>query len=214
MTGLMLMPRPATGHGLQYLRMPQAARDTFGTGLVQREANRVVELLQDARTTAIHLVTLGEDMPVTETLEAQAQLAGSLGLPVGAVVVNRLHTRRFDAAVVRRLDDAAAGAGSDGPLLRAVADRATQESSWAAINAHHVARLREGAAVKAALEGVSAVVAGAIIGVAGGLVPTAVPDPMAAALFAAALVALARFGSAAGWVVAAGLGAGVLHLIV
>ena len=31
---------PATGHSLQYLRMPQAARETFGTGLVQREAPR------------------------------------------------------------------------------------------------------------------------------------------------------------------------------
>src|SRR5207249_7691727 len=27
---------PATGHSLQYLRMPQAARETFGAGLVQR----------------------------------------------------------------------------------------------------------------------------------------------------------------------------------
>ena len=49
---VVVVDAPATGHGLQYLRMPQAARDTFGAGLVQREARRVVELLQrpgDAR---------------------------------------------------------------------------------------------------------------------------------------------------------------------
>jgi len=58
---------PATGHSLQYLRMPQAARETFGVGLVQREATRIVELLRDRRTTAVHLVTLAEEMPVAET---------------------------------------------------------------------------------------------------------------------------------------------------
>src|SRR5881396_805241 len=65
---------PATGHSLQYLRMPQAARETFGAGLVQREAAKVVDLLRDARTTAVHLVTLAEEMPVAETLETYAQL--------------------------------------------------------------------------------------------------------------------------------------------
>src|SRR5207249_7545288 len=79
---------PATGHGLQYLRMPQAARDTFGAGLVQREATRVVDLLQDARTTAVHLVTLAEEMPVAETLETYAQLKDPLAMPVGSVIVN------------------------------------------------------------------------------------------------------------------------------
>jgi len=134
---------PATGHGLQYLRMPQAARDTFGAGLVQREAQRVVELLQDARTTAVHLVTLAEDMPVTEALEAQAQIAGPLGLPVGAVIVNRLHTRHVAPEVLAGLERAATAAtGDEQALLRAVAARAVEESSWAAINAQHLERLR------------------------------------------------------------------------
>lgn len=134
---------PATGHGLQYLRMPQAARDTFGAGLVQREATRVVELLQDASTTAVHLVTLAEDMPVTEALEAQAQIAGPLRLPMGAVVVNRLHARRFAPELLGSLSQAAGAAGGDdGAVLRAVADRAVEETSWADINAQHLARLR------------------------------------------------------------------------
>jgi anion-transporting ArsA/GET3 family ATPase len=134
---------PATGHGLQYLRMPQAARETFGAGLVQREATRVVELLQDGPTTAVHLVTLAEDMPVTEALEAHAQLAGPLGLPTGAVVVNRLHGRRFEPELLARLSHAAEATGGDeGALLRAVAERAGEETSWADINAQHLARLR------------------------------------------------------------------------
>jgi anion-transporting ArsA/GET3 family ATPase len=134
---------PATGHGLQYLRMPQAARDTFGAGLVQREATRVVELLQDARTTAVHLVTLAEDMPVTEALEAHAQIAGPLGLPMGAVVVNRVHGRRFAPELLETLAKAGGAAtGEEAGLLAAVADRANEETSWAGINAQHLARLR------------------------------------------------------------------------
>ncbi len=115
---------PATGHGLQYLRMPQAARDTFGAGLVQREANRVVELLQDARTTAVHLVTLADDMPVTEALEAHAQITGPLGLPAGAVIVNRVHRGRFAPDLLATLE-AAAGA-----------------ATGTAINGQHLERLR------------------------------------------------------------------------
>jgi hypothetical protein len=59
-----------------------------------------------------------------------------------------------------------------------------------------------------------AVVAGAIVGVALGLLPAAVPDPWALAVFALALVALARFGLASGWVVLGGLVAGWSRLLV
>ena len=134
---------PATGHSLQFLRMPQAARETFGPGLVQREAARITELLCDPRSTAVHLVTLAEEMPVTETLETHAQLVGPMALPLGHVVVNRLHRRRFAPAVVARLRSAAAPA-ADRPLLACVAERAVEESGWADINAAQLGRLRAG----------------------------------------------------------------------
>jgi anion-transporting ArsA/GET3 family ATPase len=132
---------PATGHSLQYLRMPQAARDTFGTGLVQREATKIAELLTDRRTTAVHLVTLAEEMPVTETLEMRAQLK-ELKMPLGHVVVNRLHRRRFDAGVLEGLRRASAAAPEpDRALLACVAERAAEESGWASINAANLERL-------------------------------------------------------------------------
>jgi anion-transporting ArsA/GET3 family ATPase len=133
---------PATGHSLQYLGMPKAARETFGSGLVQREAARVTALLEDAQTTAVHLVTLAEDMPVSETLETHAQLIGELHLPLGRVVVNRLHERRFDPAHLQALLEAAQQAPErDQAILSAVAERAAEETGWAAINAEHLARL-------------------------------------------------------------------------
>ena len=78
--------------------------------------------------------------------------------------------------------------------------------------APHVERVRTLAPVSAALEGVSAVVAGAIVGVAAGLLPAAVPDRAALLVFAAALLAVARFGVAASWVVLAGLVTGSLRV--
>lgn len=143
---------PATGHGLQYLRMPRAARETFGAGLVQREATRVAALLEDARTTAVHLVTLAEEMPVAETLETQAQLREVLHLPQGWVIVNRMHYRQFDDALLRRLAEGSVRLPpEDAALVRCVLERASEESGWAAINAHYLGRLR------AALAGVPVV---------------------------------------------------------
>src|SRR5689334_16181589 len=132
---------PATGHSLQYLRMPQAARETFGVGLVQREATKITELLRDARTTAVHLVTLAEEMPVAETLETREQLRG-LGLPLGHVIVNRLHRRHFDGALLERLRAAAQAApAAERALLACVAERAVEETGWSEINATYIARL-------------------------------------------------------------------------
>jgi anion-transporting ArsA/GET3 family ATPase len=133
---------PATGHGLQYLSMPQVAHDTFGAGLVQREAGRVATLLRDSAKTAVHLVTLAEDMPVTETLETHTRL-GELKLPVGRVIVNRVHGRRFAPELVARVrEGGAAASGKQRELLEAVADRAAEESGWAEINAEQLERLR------------------------------------------------------------------------
>src|SRR2546428_7252629 len=125
--------------------MPQAARETFGAGLVQREATKITDLLRDPRTTAVHLVTLAEEMPVIETLEMRAQLTGALGLPLGWVIVNRLHRRRFAAGSVERLHVAAQAAPAvERALLHCVAEQAAEESGWSDINAANLARLRAG----------------------------------------------------------------------
>ena len=135
---------PATGHSLQYLRMPQAAREAFGAGLVQREATKITGLLRDRQTTAVHIVTLAEETPVTETLETRTQLVEALGLPLGFVIANRVHRRRFSPAVLERLHAATASPAAERALLACVAERATEESGWASINEAHLGRLRAG----------------------------------------------------------------------
>ena len=142
---VVIVDAPASGHSLELLRMPEAARETFGTGLVQREATKIVELLRDAERTAVHMVTLAEETPVTETLETRAQLVGTLGMPPGLVVVNRVHRRRFDAAAVARVRAAVAAAGPpERVILEGVAECATEEGGWTELQAGHLARLRGG----------------------------------------------------------------------
>jgi anion-transporting ArsA/GET3 family ATPase len=139
---VIVVDAPATGHSIQYLGMPQAAHDAFGAGLVQREAARILDLLHDERTTAVHLVTLAEEMPVAETIETRTHLL-DLRLPLGAVIANRLHGRRFDAATLDRLASARVPSDDRG-LLASVADYAREESGWAEINAAQMERLRAG----------------------------------------------------------------------
>jgi anion-transporting ArsA/GET3 family ATPase len=127
--------------------MPQAAREAFAAGLVQREADRIMALLRDPRATAVHLVTLAEEMPVVEALEARAQLE-TLRLPPGYVIVNRVHRRRFDAGALGRLR----AARTERALLGCVADHAAEESGWAEINAVHLERLRAAIAATPLLE--------------------------------------------------------------
>jgi len=126
---------PATGHSLQYLRMPEAALEAFGPGLVRREAQKVVDLLRDARRTVVCLVTTAEEMPVNETAEIHTQLRDRLGLPLGVLFVNRVHTAPLTPEEIPALSGTPR-------LVHDVLRCAREESGWAAINRRYLARLQ------------------------------------------------------------------------
>jgi anion-transporting ArsA/GET3 family ATPase len=127
---------PATGHSLQYLRMPAAAYEAFGAGLVRREARRVLDLLEDPVRTAVCPVTTAEEMPVNETTEMYTQLRERLRMPLGVLFVNRVHTAPLAPEAVPA---APAGASS---LVADVLRCGREEAGWSAINAHYLTRLR------------------------------------------------------------------------
>jgi anion-transporting ArsA/GET3 family ATPase len=140
---LVIFDAPATGHSLQYLRMPLAARAAFGTGLVARESERLVELLRDPRSTAISLVTTAEEMPVNETVEMYRQVRDDLRMPLGPLFVNRLHHARFDAAAVDGLRQRATRMREtrDRRVVAEVVQRADEELGWSRINGAYLQRL-------------------------------------------------------------------------
>jgi anion-transporting ArsA/GET3 family ATPase len=93
---------PASGHALSLLRMPFAARDTFGESLVGREASNIGALLRDPQSCALIAVTTPEPMAITESIETCAQL-NKLNLSLTAVFLNRYNPSHFSPADLARL---------------------------------------------------------------------------------------------------------------
>ncbi len=87
---VVILDAPATGHGLDMLRVPKIIVDVVPPGLLQRDALLAWKMFQDPLLSAVVLVTLPEEMPVTETVELARALREELGLTIGKVVVNCL----------------------------------------------------------------------------------------------------------------------------
>jgi anion-transporting ArsA/GET3 family ATPase len=92
---LVIVDAPATGHGLEMLRVPKVITEVAPPGLLRREAEEAVALFKDPARSGSVLVTLAEDMPVNETIELHRALTVELGMPVAALVVNQVLPRLF-----------------------------------------------------------------------------------------------------------------------
>lgn len=91
-----IVDAPATGHGLDLLRVPKVILEVVPPGLLRRDAERAWQLFTDPTRCGVLLVTLPEELPVSETLELHAALREELQLPVCGLVVNQLLPKLFD----------------------------------------------------------------------------------------------------------------------
>jgi arsenite/tail-anchored protein-transporting ATPase len=102
---LIVVDAPASGQALSLLRMPAAARETFGDSIVGREASHIARMLHDRSKCAIVQVTTAEPLAMSETLETYAALA-AMRLEPAVVIFNRASAEQFDgrdlAAAERR----------------------------------------------------------------------------------------------------------------
>jgi len=133
-----VMDGPPTGRIVRFLNVTVAMADLAKRGPIRNQADGVVELLHSADT-VLHLVTLLEDMPVTETLEAIAELQAA-GLEVGSIIVNAATESHFDAGVLSaiatgqlEIDQVAsglalAGVEPESGLLRALASESANHA--------------------------------------------------------------------------------------
>ncbi len=85
---LVLVDAPATGHAMTFLSSARGLLDAARSGPVRAQAADVVELLSDPARSQVVLVTLPEEMPVTEVVEAAFALEDRIGVTLGPVVVN------------------------------------------------------------------------------------------------------------------------------
>jgi len=103
---------PPTGRVVSFLDVTKAMADLAKSGPVHSQAEGVVEVLHSPLT-AVHVVTLLEELPVTETLETVDDLVAA-GLRPGAVIANQVRPQWLpDRSVV-----AAAGGRVDATRIR------------------------------------------------------------------------------------------------
>lgn len=107
-----VLDAPPTGRVVQFLDVTRAMSELAKVGPIRSQSDGVVALLHSPDT-VVHVVTLLEELPVTETLEAAADLRAA-DLRPGAVVVNRSRPERLPARSV----PAAAGGRVDASRVR------------------------------------------------------------------------------------------------
>ncbi|MBI2571223.1 MAG: ArsA family ATPase [Candidatus Schekmanbacteria bacterium] len=147
---LVVVDSPATGHGASVLEVPQRARFGFSVGPITRMAERLQSLLSDQDRTAVVLVTLAEEMPVSETIELLHRLGSRSGVRAAVVVVNNFTPAPFADAGLEDLFNELVDSGGAGlgplhatlpPEAELIAAARFQEARWQT-NFEHIERLR------------------------------------------------------------------------
>jgi anion-transporting ArsA/GET3 family ATPase len=111
---LVIVDAPASGHGAALLRTPRTFAEIARVGPIAHQARTIAATLADPAFTAVVAVSTAEEMPVNETLELRDALAaGPDPHELEMVVLNARYPRRFSAADMAALDDAAASARPD-----------------------------------------------------------------------------------------------------
>jgi anion-transporting ArsA/GET3 family ATPase len=133
-----VLDAPPTGRVVKFLDVTRAMADLAKVGPVKEQSDGVVRLLHSGDT-AVHLVTLLEEMPVRETMDAVAEL-DIADLRPGAVMINRvrpsrLSSRSTTAAASGRVDAArvrtgleAAGLDLDATSLDGLVDETVEHA--------------------------------------------------------------------------------------
>jgi anion-transporting ArsA/GET3 family ATPase len=85
---LILVDAPATGHAITFLTSARGMVDAARGGPLRTQAQDVVELLSDPARCRVILVTLPEELPVSETIESAYTLEDKAGVQLGPVIVN------------------------------------------------------------------------------------------------------------------------------
>jgi anion-transporting ArsA/GET3 family ATPase len=137
---IIVVDAPASGQAISLLKMPTAARSTFGDSIVGKEASNILRMMRDRRNCAIVQVTTADSLSVSETIETHAQLS-NIHLAPAAVIFNRMPPAEFDA------DDISALTNRRGPHLRRkdlehLAELARSELNRAAEARKAIARIR------------------------------------------------------------------------
>ncbi|WP_432015210.1 ArsA-related P-loop ATPase [Streptomyces cucumeris] len=127
-----VMDAPPTGRITRFLNVNHEVAGLARTGPIHNQAQAVMRVLKSPQT-AVHLVTLLEEMPVQETADGIAELRAD-DLPAGAVIINMVRPAILDhdaveiaangqrAAVAKALSKAGLGGARRGGLAERLVD--------------------------------------------------------------------------------------------
>ena len=109
-----VLDAPPTGRIARFLGVNAEVAGLAKVGPIRGQADNIMGLLRSPLT-AVHLVTVLEEMPVQETIDAAAELT-EVGLPVGGVIINAvrvplLRQAQLTAAAKGELDQREVAAG-------------------------------------------------------------------------------------------------------
>jgi anion-transporting ArsA/GET3 family ATPase len=129
---VVLLDAPATGHGLDMLRVPKVILEVVPPGVLRRDAETAWKMFSDPSQTSVVVVTLPEELPVSETLELAHTINNELSLEIGALVVNGVLSPLFSEAEREELskvnpDSTLDGASAARGAVVAAARRSVQE---------------------------------------------------------------------------------------
>jgi anion-transporting ArsA/GET3 family ATPase len=102
-----VLDAPPTGRIARFLNVNEEVAGLAKVGPIRNQAGSIMTLLRSSQT-AVHLVTVLEEMPVQETADGVHELR-AVGLPVGGLIVNMvreplLPAEELDAAIDGTLD--------------------------------------------------------------------------------------------------------------
>lgn len=98
-----VLDAPPTGRITRFLNVNDEVAGLARFGPIHNQAQAVMGVMKSPET-AVHLVTLLEEMPVQETMDGVEELRAA-GLPTGAVIINMVRPVVMDAAAVASARD-------------------------------------------------------------------------------------------------------------
>jgi anion-transporting ArsA/GET3 family ATPase len=138
-----VMDAPPTGRITRFLNVNTEIAGLAKVGPIRSQADSVMGVIRSART-AVHLVTLLEEMPVQETLDGIEELRAA-ALPLGAVIINQsrhseLSAQELALAGARQLPESAlseglqrAGIDPEPAVVKALEDEAADHAARVAL---------------------------------------------------------------------------------
>ena len=150
-----VLDAPPTGRIARFLNISHEVSGLAKVGPIKNQSDNVMAVLRSSQT-AVHLVTLLEEMPVQETIDGVAELR-AIDLPVGGVVVNAVRDPLLppaDLAAAERgeLDVAGLKAGLQASGLDVPEQLLAGLATEASDHAHRVALEERGRDALAALD--------------------------------------------------------------